>query len=261
MLIQGRNSCGFDDVAFVAYRHLKAWLDDVCVRVATKFGLFDRNGRPRKAPVLDALLRHSCLGCIVKDLTQLRGGEVDALYRENHRLAVNLLIERLRARLSAGGGSAVEGEVSGEYGRVDVLIKPLSCGILIELGDFQIVVEVKTGRGLSYAQILRYLIERPHAVIVVWRVSMRQVLIIRGREHLGLTLACMDMAIRRGLALLNNEVRECSHKRSRGEYRLENPQETFEKFTASLVEGLPAVVDAVLNELEVLKAEVRGVKA
>ena len=65
----------------------------------------------------------------------------------------------------------------------------------------------------------------------------------------------------RGLALLNNDVYECGHKRSRGEYRLENPQETFEKFTASLVEGLPAVVDAVLNELEVLKAEMCGVKA
>ncbi|PUA31674.1 MAG: hypothetical protein B9J98_05650 [Candidatus Terraquivivens tikiterensis] len=51
--------------------------------------------------------------------------EVNTLFRESHELAVNLQVHALRSALKSGDPIAVHEEVSGEYGRFDVLIKSI----------------------------------------------------------------------------------------------------------------------------------------
>ena len=229
------------------YRRFKNLLDDVCEKIARAFNLFDSRGHPRKALILTELLKHSCLGCIAKNLMQLsKDRYIDAIYLENHRFALNLLTERLRNFPNIHSKVHLQNEVLGEYGRVDLLIKS---------GDLQVIVEVKTGKSFSYTQIFKYLIERPHATIVVWRVMMHQILSIRGIECFDLTLACMDMAIRRGLALLNaSQIPLCNHRPlKRKGNNAEKPQEVVEGFMQAMVDDLPKVIRVILCEIESLK--------
>ncbi|MEM0096785.1 MAG: hypothetical protein QW660_09180 [Candidatus Bathyarchaeia archaeon] len=119
--------------------------------MAVKFGLFDRAGRPRKAFILDSLLRFSCLGCVKKAFTQTRlrgdgGDNIDPLYREIHNFAVNLLSGALMCALDRENLS-VCCEDRGDHGVVDVAIKPRGFGVIV-------VVEVKTGRRISLVQTL-----------------------------------------------------------------------------------------------------------
>ena len=229
------------------YRRFKNLLDDVCEKIARAFNLFDSRGHPRKALILTELLRHSCLGCIAKNLIKSsKERDIDAIYLENHKFALNLLTERLLNFPNIHSKVHLRSEVLGEYGRVD---------LLIESEDIQIIVEVKTGKGFSYAQIFRYLIERPHATIVVWRVMMHQTFSIRGIECFNLTLACMDMAIRRGLALLNaSQIPLCNHRPlKRKGSNTEKPQEIVDRFIQAVIDDLPNVIRVILCEIEALK--------
>ena len=231
------------------FEYLRGWLDEVCSSIAEKYGLYDSHGRPRKAFVLDTLLKYSCYGCINKVFTQPRKTDsIDKLFLQNHKLAVNLLVEQLRHHLKSAGFK-VEEEVRGEYGRVDVIVKPTSTGVIVEIGNtIEILIEVKTGASFTYAQLFRYLIERPNAVIVVWRVTQRQLFILNGRRLRGLLLMVMQAALNRGFAILNGEIEPCSHNPVNAKpYRIENAQEIVDEFLSSLTKTLPTVVDAVLN--------------
>ena len=246
------------------FEYLRYSLDELCSEIAKKYGLYDSHGRPRKAFVLDALLKYSCYGCINKVFTQLRKTDsIDKLFLQNHKLAVNLLVEQLRHHLKAAGFK-VEEEVRGEYGRVDVIIKPTSTGVIVEIGNtIEIIIEVKTGASFTYAQLFRYLIERPNAVIVVWRVTQRQLFILNGRRLRGLLLMVMQAALNRGFAILNGEIEPCSHNPVNAKpYRIEDAQEIVDKFLSSLTKTLPNVVDAVLNVIRnTCKALGAGVRA
>lgn len=236
-----------------ALNYLKLRIDEMCSEIARKFNLYGSRGKPRKAFIMDALLRYACPGCIFKVLSQpYRRRDIDPIYAENHRLAVNLLVDRLRHRLGEEGlDVTVQGEVYGEYGRVDVLIEPVNCEVMLELGDPGVVVEVKTGKGFSHVQLLRYLIDRPNAAIVVWRVMMRQVFAVEGRKVRQLLLTCMDAAIRRGMRVISGDAPKCSHNPISGRnYTIDDPQGLIEDFTSRLVETLPEAVDTILGVLK-----------
>jgi len=116
----------FDDGFF---DHLRCAINSLCEELAEKFGLYTSRGEPRRAFILDTLMRYSCHGCIVKVLTQQRiDDRADRLFLENHRLAVGLLVEGLRRRLR--DGFKIEEEVKGEYGRPDIVVKPTSTGVI-----------------------------------------------------------------------------------------------------------------------------------
>ena len=95
---QVKSKIGVDDDLF---EYLRYSLDEVCSQIAEKYGLYDFRGQPRKAFVLDTLMKYSCCGCIMKVLTNQReNSRADMLFAENHKLAVNLLVEELRRNLN-----------------------------------------------------------------------------------------------------------------------------------------------------------------
>ena len=233
---------------------LKNEIDDVCLKIAEKYCLFDGKGRPKKSFVLDLLAKNFCPSCIIRELTQMRRDEgVDALYREGHSLAVGLLVEALRYWLGESGINArVEGEVSGEFGRPDIVVRVINQGILVELGDLTPIIELKTGLSVSLAQILKYAIERPRSIIVVWRIRMRQIITLDIRKHMRLLLAFMFSIISWGQAVLScGESAKCSHNSSRETMgrsnSIENPQEYLDGLFTALEEALPQVVGVVAD--------------
>jgi len=249
MLKQAVKSEGEFDNEFFDY--LRCAINELCDELAEKFGLYTSRGEPRRAFILDTLMKYSCYGCIMKVLThQRKGDRADALYAQNHRLAVNLLVEELRRHLKkAGLKPNVEGEVKGLFGRPDIVVRATPTGIIIEVAkSLEIVIEVKTGAGFTYEQVFRYLIERPNAVLVLWRVTKRQIIVIDGGKIRGLLLMVMEAALNRGTAILNGYYEECSHNPVRNEpYVIEDAQRLVDDFLSALAETVPSVVETVLG--------------
>jgi hypothetical protein len=231
---------------------LRSELDRVCEEIAEKFNLFDARGRPKKSFIVDALMRNICPACAFKALTQPReDDDVDALYREGHGLALNILVEMLRYELKRNGLNAVvEGESSGDYGRLDVIIRLISQGIMLEFKDAAIIIELKTGVSVSLIQLLKYGIENPDSIIAVWRIRMKQFFIIDMRKHRQILLAIMFAAINRGLAILSGTATECHHNNRNSQNkasRVENPQQLLDELFTSITNDLPSIVDAILR--------------
>ncbi len=185
----------------------RAELEDVCASSAERFGLSGRDGKPRVALVMDALLKYPCLDRVVKHLG-LDDGNVNLPYRENRSLAINLLTGCLQAKIA---GYAVEVEVDEECGGPDATIRPMKCGIMVRSGTATVLVEVKGGC-FTYSQLIRHLIDRSDAITVVWRILLKQIFTVDSRKHMWLFLESMRFALNRGQALLSGYRSECSHK-------------------------------------------------
>jgi len=138
---------------------LKRELKRVCEEIAKKFDLYDAEGRPRRSFSVNVLMRNSCPSCAVKAFKQHRSREdqVDALYKEGHGLALQILLETLKYELEQSGLNViVEEEAQREYGRLDIIAKLGNESIILQLQDLVIMIEVKVGFGLSLLQLLRY---------------------------------------------------------------------------------------------------------
>jgi len=228
--------------------YLRDCLDEACMRIAEKYSVYDMLGRPRKAYILDVLTRYTCPSCAVKALTQMRvRTEVDAIFRETHDLAVSLLVHALRNIL--GGRIIVEDEVTSENGRVDVLVKKLKGGLLVQADNLELIVEVKTNMGFNIRQVLRYLAERPDAIALIWRIRKRQTLLIDGRKHRWLLIAYIAAALQQGLTIYNEDFTPCDHDFTDRPFEVNDPQGFLDDFLTSLVDGLPKVVDTVMQLL------------
>jgi len=235
------------------FEYLRSYVDELCCKVAEKYKLYDSYGRPRRAFILDTLIKYMCRGCIVKVLTQPRTTDsVDRLFLQNHKIAVNLLVEQLRNRLIAEGlKGRVEGEVSGVYGRPDVILKITSTGLIIKVGELEVIVEVKTGTSFSYAQLLRYIIERPNAILVLWRVAQNQTIVIKGTEVRGLLIMVLEAAINRGRDIVNGEYEDCDHNPvSNKPYIVEDAQAIVDNILLPLPRTMQSVVNTVLSVIE-----------
>lgn len=229
-------------------KRLRSQIEDLCSDLAAKFNLYDKRGKPRNAFILDTLMRYSCYGCIVKVLTQQRRDDrADKLFLENHRLAIGLLMESLRRRLR--DGFKIEEEVKGEYGRPDIVVKSTSMGVILEIANrLEVVVEVKTGEIFTYSQVFRYLIERPNAILILWRVTKRQIIRFDGEKIRKLLLLAMEAALNRGMSILNGEYDECDHTPVKTTpYVIEDSQAIVDDFLTALVDTLPAITKAVLD--------------
>ena len=235
--------------------NLRTYLDEVCDRLAAKYSLFDCFGRPRKALIADALFRFGCLGCIWKTFTQLRmfRSEVDCIYMEMHSLALNILSGALMQMLN-GRNLNVSCEEKDNFGRSDVVIRRTGFQAVVEADGVNIIVEVKTGKSISFAQLFRYLLQHPNAILVVWRVAMRQVFTLSGEKLKNLLCLYTASAINRGLSILNGDVAACQHSVGVELYRrIENPQLILENFFQGLTESLPLVVAVVAKTIEEVK--------
>ena len=252
ILCQTRSSAlaGIEDAANRAldFNPLKSWLDDICRKIATKFSLVTRDGAPRTAFVLDTLLRYSCRGCIKKVLENpSANGRADMLYIQNHELAVGLLVEGLRQTFEANGFSFKVGqEVNGVFGRPDVIVKPIKAGVLVETGSLEVVIEVKTGIGFSYGQLIRYLLERPKAIGIIWRILPNQILVVDPRKHRAILWLCAAAALKRGLDILNGEPEECKHNPFNGKNaEIKNAQKVLDSYFEALQKSLPRILQTV----------------
>lgn len=221
-------------------------LDELCSNIAAQFNLYGRDKKPRKAFIIDTLAKNVCYGCIIKELTKANTHEeVDALYLENHQLAVNLLIETLREQLEKVLCVEINGEVAGEYGRTDIEVKAYGGGVVINSRDKVIVIEVKTGAGLSYHQAFRYLIEKPNSILLIWRVTKQQLIKLYGAELKWLLSIWLKTVLHKGSQITTKPF-ECNHISSNKPWTIKNPQ----KIVTDFITGLKATLPIIVNEIK-----------
>jgi len=238
----------------MSFEKLRTLLDQVSCEIASKFGLRDPNGNPRKATIIDAIANSACVGCITRKLSNnVRFRRIDALYKECHQLAVNILVEELYDMLNGMGYTvSISSEAKMEYGRADVLIKLTNYGVNLHYGANGLLIEVKTGFSLSLSQLFRYLLDERGRTLVVWRVRRRQVLVFDGNELKPLLMEFMKTCIMRGARLLaSSEPTSCEHlnQHNRWSPTQKELQEFLQDFAATLVETMPHVVEIVIEKL------------
>ena len=243
----------------VNFEDLWDLLDQVCSRVAARFNLY-RNGKPRKATIIDVISKSSCLTCITKKLSkEVARNDVDTLYTECHRLSVNVLVEELCNFLRTLGYSVmISTEAELEYGKADIVITVTRYGVSLKHCEDKLMVEVKTGKSLSLSQLFRYLLQDSDAVIVVWRIRNRQILMFKGQELESLLIEFVKMICLRARRLLSSPApTTCQHPQRFG-YRpsQEELQEWFQDFAGALMETLPCVLETITENLGVHKSEV-----
>jgi len=232
---------------------LKGSLDCVCSKIAKRFNLYLPTGKPRTATIINILASSPCIGCITRRLQQQNRPIIDAVYLENHRLAVGILVEQLHSFLAKMGYKvSVLTEARLEHSTADILIAPTNYGVNLQHGNSKIVVETKTGNELKYSQLFRSLIDIPNATVVLWRIKRRQVAVIR-RKSLQLMLqAFMRMCILRGERVLaETEPVKCQHSTTWSNFTLSSKEfeNTIHDFADALMDTLPTVMETVLREI------------
>ncbi len=237
-----QNNIGQDELL----KQLLDCLDDICERIAEKFKLYDVQGRARKAFIIDTLMKYNCYGCIAKLLVSKHDGRADAIYIENHALAVNLLVEMLRFHFNVNNLPLdAVGDFCGNFGRMDVVVVPTNSGVILEAKDKVIIIEVKTGKGFSYVQLLRYMFEKPNATAILWRVAERQVIVLEGKKLQRLLMLSAMAAIHRGVSILRLTDVACNHDPCRVKKATMEDQKHVENFLEELQESISKVVETV----------------
>jgi len=233
------------------FESLRNLLDQVCSEVAKRFSLYTSNGKPRKATIISVIAKFACLACIVKELSAQATGNVDALYTECHRLAVNVLVEELYSLLKGMEYNVViSTEAVLEYGKADISITITNYGIDLKYNTNELLVEVKTGNSFSLCQLFRYLIAKRSNSLLVWRVRKRQILVFNTENIKPLLMEFMRMVCLRGTRLLSSPRLTCEHiKRPDYKPTQEALQEMFQDFAKALVETLPYILEAIAESL------------
>jgi hypothetical protein len=229
-------------------------LNELCREIAQKYNLYDWYGKPRNSFILDTLMNYSCTDCISKLFSNpRRNSDVDSIYSENHKLAVDLLMDQLQYRMESEGlGFQTGVEVQNEYGRADIVIQATFTGIQVDFKGLKFIIEVKTGKGLSYSQLFRYLIGEPKTVmVIVWRVIMGQTFAIVREEVNDLIIVYSNTILRRGNRVLREDAHECGHSPfTNNNYVIKDPQKVINEFKDALVVNLPKAVGSILQILK-----------
>jgi len=238
----------------VNFDNLQNQLDQICSQVAQRFTLYNRNGKPRKSTLIDVVAKSSCLSCITERLSnQAIPNEVDALYKECHSFAVNIIVEELYYLLDQMGYKVeVSTEEELEYGKADILITVTNYGLNLKGKTKELLVEVKTGISLSLSQLFRYLFDARSDTIVVWRVRKRQVLVFNAQNIKPLLTEFTRMICLRGIRLLSSpQLQPCQHlKQSNYLPTQEELQKMFKDFAEALVETLPNALKIIIENLD-----------
>lgn len=241
----------------------KVMLDYICSKIASRFNLYDLNGRPRRATIIEIIARSPCLTCIVEKLSKKTvGSEIDSFYKECHKFAVNILVEELFYLLTRMGYKiAISTERDLGYGKADILVNLRNYGLSLKNATKELIIEVKTGNSLSLSQIFRYLLDSKCNTIIVWRIRRRQVLTFDAQELRPLLEKFTKMLCLRGLRLLATEhFQPCNHVKNVTGQRIvkQSKQEAleamFRDFSKALTETLPSVLQIILEKLEMAKA-------
>jgi hypothetical protein len=239
------------------FKDLRNNLDRIYSYLAFSFNLVDSTGKPRKSIIIDTLAKRSCLSCIYRTLSSINHSDidnVDAIYKESHELAVNIMVEELYALLNKMGYKfIITTEVELNYGRADVLITITNYGLNLKSRTKELLVEVKTGNSLSFSQLFRYFLDGKSDTIIVWRIRKRQVLVFDAQKFKPLIAEFMRMICLRAIRLLSSQhqIPPCQHAKSPNYQPTQAELEkALEDFSEALVETLPAVLQTILKQLE-----------
>ncbi|MEM3759603.1 MAG: hypothetical protein QXZ02_00665 [Candidatus Bathyarchaeia archaeon] len=235
------------------FEETKILFDDICSEIVSRFHLSQSNGKPHKSTIIETLAKSTCLACITKKLSgQSAASDVDALYKECHKLAVNVLVEELHYLLNQMGYTVlISTEAELQYGKVDILITVTNYGLSLKSSAKELLVEVKTGNSLSLTQILRYLWDSKSENIIVWRIRRRQVLVFNVNEIKPLLIEFIRMLCLRGIRLLSaQQIQPCQHERERcHQPKQEELEEIFRDFSKALIETLPSILQIIVEKL------------
>jgi len=237
------------------FENFRNLLNQTCDRIAQSFDLYTSSRKPRKAAIIDAIVESACLGCVAKKLSeQTAAKDVDALYKECHRLAVNALVEELYVLLNQTGYKVlISTEAKLEYGKADILITVTNYGLNLKGKTKEILIEVKTGNSISLSQLFRYLLDSRSDTIVVWRIRKRQVLVFNAQNIKPLLTEFTRIICLRGVRLLSSpQLQQCQHvKQSNYLPTQEELQKMFKDFAEALVETLPNALETIITNLEI----------
>jgi len=233
------------------FKYLRTSLDHICSEIAVHFDFCSHNGEPRTAAIIDILASSPRIGHIIGKFQRQHRPNIDAVYLENHRLAVGILVERLHGFLANRGYNVLAlTDVRSKDGTTDVLIAPTHYGVNLQHNGKKIIIEVKTGKSLSYSQLFRYLLDVSNATLVLWRIKKRQVAVLRRKSLQPMLQAFMQMCILRGERVLAAETVKCQTVPPKSftlsSTELEN---TVNEFAERLIETLPVVLETVLREI------------
>jgi hypothetical protein len=224
----------------IEYEKVRALFDDACLEIARRYNLYYKDGKPRRAKIIEIVARTTCID---KELKKNMTDRVDDLYKECHQQACNILFEELHDRFrSMGLKVSVSTEKITEYCKADILILPNCHGVSLVSDRKQVAIEIKTGYSLSIVQLYRYLLDEPNRDLILWRIRNRQVLVFEGPSLRPLLIQFMRMFVLRTNRFLASAETSCEH---RSDYTYWSPdqqrlQEAFSGFAHSVVDTLPS---------------------
>jgi hypothetical protein len=235
------------------YGEFRELLEQACSKIAQRFNLYTSEGRICKSRIINALAGHSCIVCISEKLSgSSTVNDIDALYKECHKTAINILVEELYQLLTLAGYKVIiSTEAELEYGKADILITITSYGLNLTGNAKELIVEVKTGNSISLSQLFRYLLDERSDKIIVWRVRKRQILVFNAQKIRPLLTEFMRMICLRANRLLSSQqIQPCHHaKQLNYSPTQEELEKMFEEFSEALVETLPSVTQTILDSL------------
>lgn len=234
------------------YEKTKKLFDNACLEIARRYNSYYKDGKPRKAMIIEIVAKTTCVACIDRELKMDIVNRVDTLYKECHQQACNILVEELYDRFNSLGLTVeISTEKLIEYCKADVLILPNGHGISLVRDKKEVAVEVKTGYSLSLIQLYRYIIDDPNRDLVLWRIRNKQILIFDGASLKPLLIQFMKMFILRANRFLAGIDIPCKHNLEHANWspNQQQLQEAFMDFAHSVVETLPCVVEVVAQIL------------
>lgn len=235
------------------FKYLRSSLDHICSEIAKRFNVYLPNGEPSIAAIIDILASSPRIRHIVEKLQQQHRTNIDAVYLENHRLAVGILIEQLQSFLAERGYNvSILTEEKSKYGTIDVLITPTRYGVNLQHHGKKIIVEVKTGKSLSYSQLFRYLFDVSNATMILWRIEKRQVAVLHRKSLQPMIQAFMEMCILRGKRVLAAKRIKRQNSAALKNFTLSSRgfENTVNNFAEGLMETLPVVLETMLQEIK-----------
>jgi len=240
------------------YEKTRMLFEDACLEIAKHYNLYYKDGRPRKAKIIEVIARTACIACVNRDLEKDVPNRVDELYKECHQQACNILVEELYHRFSNMGLTvAISTEKAIQYCKADILILLNGHGISLLNDRKEVAVEVKTGYSLSLTQLYRYMLEKPDRDLVLWRIRNRQVLTFEGTSLKPLLIQFMRMLILRAKRLSKDTETSCEHGFQNRNWSpsQQQLQEAFSEFSKGIIETLPSAVETVIETLNREKQE------
>ena len=151
----------------------------LCRQIAEVLDLRDSHGNLRVKTILSVLSAEDCLGCAYRRLVSIKNGNgndvADSIYRENHRYVLRTVCRRLCSLFRRNGFSvnvSVEEEMTCSTPDLVVSIVPRGNSVEVRLnGQLALLIEIKTGDSLSYPQLVREMLDKPEAILILLRIK------------------------------------------------------------------------------------------